>query len=93
MYGIEAIFINAGQKTLVDANKSIGEVDDLFALVGDGDAIGGHIILTVGYGLDHTFPCRFNENRRAIQQFAHRSDGIIIPAGRLAGCGINVVKR
>src|SRR5690606_15335515 len=63
-----AIVVELDHELLRHRHVRIGEVDDLFALVGDRYAVGGRVDLSGSYLVDHCGPSGFDELRNTVQE-------------------------
>ena len=89
----EAVLTLPHQQALRDGDVTVGEVDDLRALVVDRDAVGRRVELLVGNRLDHAFPRGFFVTGNAVQLLADRVPRVVVPARTFARFRIDVVER
>ena len=89
----ETVFARADDDALGYISITIGKGDDFFALFGDDDAPANQVIFTVRDSLKHTLPRPWGKFQRAVQSGADFSQGIIIPASKLAGHLVSEVER
>ena len=83
----------ANQEPLLDIDITIGKINHLGPLFGNGNPVGRHVKLALAHRHDHPVPRTLDKLRHAVKALTNLVPGIIIPPGRLAGIGVDVVER
>ena len=89
----EAVLVGAHQHAHLGAHVGVGEVDLLLAVVADGDAGHADVGLAVGDRRDHRVPAHVDDLGLEVQPLGDLGHGVVFPADRLAGLGVDELQR